>query len=1300
MTDAATDTPPPPATPTVVRGDIDGANCAECPFAVDGRPNHPVRGIGPEKPHFVIIGEGPGAEEVRRGLPFIGPTGQLLDRGLRETNVDRNLAWVTNATLCPPLGKLGKDPKVRKQAAKCCQPRLERELMERPDIPVLVLGDVAAATLLEGATTLPITKIAGAHFEVDVDGSGVRSIIPSVHPAAILRSSGDGDKGPEKTGSHVADLAYWSLKWDILKVKNLADGKDIRLRMRVGEELFIELKDSERARNLVWERLCAARDTGRLTIDYETYVDDPERNFALQAFVAKIRLIGLASAGKACCVAWDLLDPVMIDEYAKVLADKTITKCWHNGQVYDGAISQNQWYRFTINGPTEDTLLGQHVAWPGAPKGLQKVACQYRAIESWKAEFRDSGDSLEDEAVYCLHHSQGVVFADGSVRPIHHVVRQRLRGPVRTVLPNGDLGEALITDWHCARKVGQEWIEIRTELTHGRLRGLTVTPDHAVFTSRGRIIAERVRVGDEIIVDEPRLDAQTRSALLGTLLGDSSLCVSPVFRRRKWQAPRAGLQGGHAVRTKLVARKQRAIPFLRAATKAIPGRVKTIEGYRVTTTPFLPMFSPQMKQLRGLMPLLYQRNGRRKIDPRVLDQLGPVGWAWWFMDDGCRQNTTYGMDTVCLSIPRYSRRDQLRVRDWLRAKLGPSVNVYSDGVVRFGKPETLKFCRWIAPYVFDIARYKLPRGVRWPAWVDWRADLSKPLTAKVIAVRSVTQPRRRKDQRHRADTRWCITVPGPGRFFTPHGLVSNCAKDAFATDATIAPTLFWIKRYGVEKVYDVDKIKGAFATKMHLRGYYVDPDVNAEIKKRLKTVIDEANTFMDGRYREIADRVHAKLAAERAKTQRKKDPEFYADRIRVREAELAKEIEKGKFEFSASNDWHAAAFLKAAGVPLWATTKGGRTATGASVLEKFANYPEVDELLRLRANEQLFDTFVVRMYEWTQDSAGKWRPPFVQEDGRVHPIWKPTQISGRYGSEEPASSNWSMGDETNEDPRRRLPNIRRQLVAPPRRAIVAFDKAQLEARSMAVQSGDPFLCGIFRDGKDIHHEFGVIAFPKMGYLDKASEEYNHLRDTTKRVEYGAIYGGADATVHRAIAAEVPSLAGPRGFQMIREAIATMKKAVPGVFAWQQRLLYTTSQPPYTLRSFILGRRRVFPLGNPPPTDIANNPNQFFGADVMDLGLVEIMKRLEKYDDAFPILHQHDAIYFECWEDDAERLAKDVDEAFYIEVKGVSGDVIPFPNDLKIGYAYHVEPSDKQKAKYPQLVWNVGRPGLSKFKVKK
>lgn len=912
----------PPAS-VILRGGLDGADCANCPFAVDGKPDRPVFGIGPEKPDMVFVGEAPSPNEQRVGVPMTGAGGELINRALGETGIDRGRIWVTNAILCLPTKKA--DDKKKRAAAAACHARLERELMDIPDRPLLALGGTAAHTLLSDITSLPITEIAGAHFWHDVDGSGTRSIIPTVHPTAILRSSHDGDTGTEKTGSHVADLAFWSLKFDILKVKNLAAGRDIHLRMRLDEEIFVELNDPTRARELVWDRLCAARETKRLAIDYETYVDDPLRNSALQAFVARIRLLGLASDGIACSVKWDLLDPVMIEEYAAVLADETITKEYHNA-TYDTAVSQNQWYGFTHRGPIEDTMLGQHAAWPGAKKKLQHVACQYRAVEPWKSEFRDAGDSLTDEAIYN-------------------------------------------------------------------------------------------------------------------------------------------------------------------------------------------------------------------------------------------------------------------------------------------------------------------------------------------------------------------------------------AKDVLATHATVAPTHFWVKKKAVEKVYEADRVKAHFAAQMHLRGYFVDPDVNAEIKRRLDEVIVETNAWMQTRCGEIWDRFLSKLAAERAKSQRKTDPDGYGERIRVREAELARDIEKGKFEFKPSNDWHAASFLKAAGVMLWQTTDGGRTATGAAVLEKHSQHPEVEELLRLRSNEQLRETFVVRMFEWTQDSQKKWRPPHVQDDGRVHPIWKPTQISGRFGSDSPASSNWSEGDEAHENPRKRLPNVRRQLVAPPGRAIVAFDKEQLEARLIAVQSGDEFLCRIFAEGKDIHHEFGVIVFPAMATLAKDSNDYTNKRNLTKRFEYGAIYNGADATVHKAVSADEPALANANGLRMVSAAIRTMKAAIPGVFAWQQRLLRTTSLPPYTLRSHLLGRCRTFPLGNPPATDIANNPNQFAGADIMDIGLMNLLPRLEKYRDVWPILHQHDAIYYECWEDDAPALAKDIDEAFYLEIEAINGQMIAFPNEVKIGYAYHVEPSDKQKVAHPELVWPVGRPGLRKVKKK-
>lgn len=914
--------------PSYRRGTAAGADCENCPFAVDGKPNHPVFAIGPDDPHWIAVGEGPGAQEEKQGVPFVGPTGQLVNQALKETRIDRGRLWVTNATLCVPRGA-DRSEKVRYAAAAACSGRLRAELAEFAGRPVLSMGNVATKSLVGDLTTLPITEITGSHFEHDLDGSGVRDIIPTVHPAAILRGGGKegkGDKGPEKTGGHVADLAFWSLKWDILKVRALADGNDIRLRMRIGEEIEIELANRSRARWLVQRVLEAARRSGRLAIDYETYVDDPERNSALQAFTARIRFLGLASEGKAISVLWELLDPKTIAAYKRAIANPAIVKEYHNGGVYDRAVHGNWRHGFVDGGEYQDTMLMQHAAWPGAKRKLQHVVSQWFAVKPWKSEFRAQGeDDLEAEAIYN-------------------------------------------------------------------------------------------------------------------------------------------------------------------------------------------------------------------------------------------------------------------------------------------------------------------------------------------------------------------------------------AQDVLATHHVVAPLTLWIKRNKVEKVYEVDRVKAHVAALMHTKGYYVCPEVNAEITTRLTTVIDSSNAAMLTRCDQLKDKFYQKLAAEQAKNQRKADSPDYVTRIHKREAELRAMTEKGKFAFKPSNDWHAVAFLRAVGVPLWKTTKTGRTQTSGDVLESFSDHDEVANLIALRANDQLLETFVERMFRWKQDSQKRWQPPFVQDDGRVHPLWSPTQISGRFGSKLPASSNWSQGDETEPDPTKRLPNVRRQLVAPPGRGIVAFDLEQLEARLMAVQSGDPFLCRIFAEGKDIHHEFGLLIFPQMGTLDKKSEEYKRLRDLTKRFEYGAIYGAADHVVHKAVSAAEPSLAGPRGLAMVQAAIRKLKQAVAGVFAWQMRLLQQTSMPPYTLRSYLNGRMRVFPLGNPPPTDVANNPNQFAGADVIDNGLVRFMPRLDKYrGTAFPILHQHDALYIECAEDDMLRVAKDVHETFPSEITAVNGQVIQFPIELKIGFAYHSEPSDKQKQDHPQLVWPVGRPGLTKIK---
>lgn len=924
--------------PTYIRGPITGADCANCPFSVDGKPAHdPVRGIGPEDPQFIVLGEGPGRVEVLRGAPLIGPTGELLNKAFQRTGTDRRRLYLTNAALCEPRGET-KDEKARQQAATACSGRLKAELAMFPGRPVLAMGNVAMRAVVGALTDLPITKIQGCHFETDLDGTGVRSIITTVHPAAILRGSGGdskagkGDKGPEKTGGHTADLGFWDLMWDILKVRNLGDGKDIRLPMRLGVEIDTEVVDADRARWLVRRVLGDAAATKRLTIDYETYVDDPSRNNALQAFIAKINLVGLASAGKSVCVKWSLLDDETIEDFKAFLADEDTTKEYHNGCVYDQTVEGNQHYQFEQHGPVEDTMLGHHAAWPGSSKKLQHVVSRQRAVAPWKSEYRElAEDNIEAEAVYC-------------------------------------------------------------------------------------------------------------------------------------------------------------------------------------------------------------------------------------------------------------------------------------------------------------------------------------------------------------------------------------ASDALGAHAYVPAVNFWIKKNNVSQVYDVDRVKAGVARIMHEKGYHVDREVNEEADRRLMVAIDHANATMHGECEKVWPKFLLTLASEQAKTQRKADSNDYGTRVEARYAELEKNLGKGKFVYKPGNPSHDVAFLKAMGVPLWKPTKSGKkTSTGGDVLEEFGDYPAAAALILLRSNEQIHETFVARMFkpQW-KASEKTWMPPHVQDDGRVHPLWSPTQISGRFSSKDPASSNWTMGDETAVEVLKRLPNIRRQLTAAPGNGIVAFDAAQLEARTMAVQSGDRFLCSIFREGKDIHYEFAKEIFPRIARLDKVAdeEEFGDLRDQTKRFEYGALYGGSLATIQRALVPNKPELAGRRGMQLIEAAVGRMKAMVGDVTRWQQGLLAKVSQPPYTFRSFLLGRMRVWPLGSPPATDIANNPNQFMGADVVDIGLVKFMPMLDKYGGtAYPILHQHDALYVECREEDMRSVARDMARAFPMTVRAVDGKDIEFPIEIKMGYAYHVEPSDKAKAKFPQLVWPCGRPGLKKIKEK-
>ncbi|MGE0747519.1 MAG: uracil-DNA glycosylase family protein [Rhodospirillales bacterium] len=131
----------------------------------------------------MCIGEAPGAEEDRQGLPFVGPSGRLLDLMLGAIGLDRGSAYITNVLPWRPPGN--RNPTNAEVAA--CLPFLVRHIALVDPAIVVFLGAAAAKALLE--TNLGIMRLRGRWLEYRAPG--VDRAIPAraiFHPAYLLRS--------------------------------------------------------------------------------------------------------------------------------------------------------------------------------------------------------------------------------------------------------------------------------------------------------------------------------------------------------------------------------------------------------------------------------------------------------------------------------------------------------------------------------------------------------------------------------------------------------------------------------------------------------------------------------------------------------------------------------------------------------------------------------------------------------------------------------------------------------------------------------------------------------------------------------------------------------------------------------------------------------------------------------------------------------------------------------------------------------------------------------------------------------
>jgi uracil-DNA glycosylase len=142
-----------------------------------------VLGVGPQRTDWMVIGEAPGAEEDRKGEPFVGRAGQLLDAMLRAIGLDRGTnAYIANVLKSRPPGN--RDPKPEEVAA--CLPYLMRQIALLQPRLLLAVGRIAAQNLL--STDVPLGRLRGKvhHF-----GELNTPLIVTYHPAYLLRTPAD-----------------------------------------------------------------------------------------------------------------------------------------------------------------------------------------------------------------------------------------------------------------------------------------------------------------------------------------------------------------------------------------------------------------------------------------------------------------------------------------------------------------------------------------------------------------------------------------------------------------------------------------------------------------------------------------------------------------------------------------------------------------------------------------------------------------------------------------------------------------------------------------------------------------------------------------------------------------------------------------------------------------------------------------------------------------------------------------------------------------------------------------------------
>jgi len=155
------------------------ADCERCPLSETR--SRAVFGAGDADAELMFVGEAPGAEEDRQGLPFVGRAGQLLNQLLAEIGLGRDDVFVANVLKSRPPGNRDPQP----EEIEACWPYLERQIQLIEPHVIATLGNFATKKIT--GSPIGITRVRGTPQVHELAGRTV-FVFPLLHPAAALRT--------------------------------------------------------------------------------------------------------------------------------------------------------------------------------------------------------------------------------------------------------------------------------------------------------------------------------------------------------------------------------------------------------------------------------------------------------------------------------------------------------------------------------------------------------------------------------------------------------------------------------------------------------------------------------------------------------------------------------------------------------------------------------------------------------------------------------------------------------------------------------------------------------------------------------------------------------------------------------------------------------------------------------------------------------------------------------------------------------------------------------------------------------